>query len=921
MFSFSLGTKEYFDDYFYKTIIEQVRDIVLILDTNGVILWTNQAAMDTYGYTATEFQNMHIQELRSPTTFALINSEFQMALRQGILFRTEHKRKNSSYFPVEVSSKYVQLSQDKFVVSIIRDISQTVEFETSLRDQEAKLHKSYQELLATHEELAASEEEMRQQFDELLAQEDRIMKQNSILQTLYDTVRNLLLGQNSNDFLQYIISSVTQLVGTPHGFIYQLEQSGNFFCLTHGTGIFQHELGRKIPYNLGMVGAVYQSAAPVIANDYTIWRNRHEASNHQLLEITAMLQFPLKSKDSVVGSIGLAYCSKADQFGNDELKILDLFADMVSIALNNASLMTAIKTELEEREKAEESLIIFGKKYQAIFDSAHDGIILFDLINKKIIDVNQKACEIIGYSYDEVLSESIQRTVLMELFSGNNLYPRIERAAKGEPQLFDCKITQKSGQIIWLEINLKRTLIGHDDCLLGILRNISDRKEQEQAIYHAAYFDTLTALPNRTSFYEYLAQELRTVSSSSLTSGAVLFVDLDDFKMINDAFGHSYGDSVIIKVGKYLAAEAGKNSLVARVGGDEFSILIPNESCPEKVKTIAGNMIRSLSREYGVANSHTYLSASIGIAFYPLHGTTTEEICMNADLAMYAAKAAGKNTWVVFEPHLQKRVYETMILKQGLREAIEQNGLSLVYQPIIHAQSGKIVSFEALLRWRSPQYGSIPPSRFIPLAEESGMIHKIGRWVIDEACRFARKLFSMGKRDIHIAINLSPRQLIDGDFVALVLDCVDEAGIRPNQLEFEVTENTLIASLEDSTQQLAKLRAFGVELSLDDFGTGYSSLTYLKNLPVTKLKIDKSFIDSIVGDDHQLRFFRSIVDMAHVMRLNVVAEGVETMEQFEIVSQSKCDFVQGYFISHPLLPEDALTLLCNENNSTSLVTC
>jgi len=317
-------------------------------------------------------------------------------------------------------------------------------------------------------------------------------------------------------------------------------------------------------------------------------------------------------------------------------------------------------------------------------------------------------------------------------------------------------------------------------------------------------------------------------------------------------------------------------------------------------------LVSTSHREYEVDGRSIHMSASVGITLYPGDGEIAGEILKNADNAMYAAKAAGRNCWRFYEPEMLKDAYEKIFLTNSLRHALERGELYLHYQPQIALESYEIVGFEALLRWNSPEYGMVSPVRFIPLAEQSGLILGIGEWVLGEACRFTRKLADLGRKNVHVAVNVSPRQLASEDFVGIVRRCLDETGIQPRQLEVEITENVLIDSLEDSIRKLDELSALGVRLSLDDFGTGFSSLTYLRNLPVGTLKIDKSFIDRILQDKVQEDFIRSIIDMAHALGLNVVAEGVETELQLEKLAQFECDGVQGYVFSRPVSQEEAI---------------
>ena len=435
-----------------------------------------------------------------------------------------------------------------------------------------------------------------------------------------------------------------------------------------------------------------------------------------------------------------------------------------------------------------------------------------------------------------------------------------------------------------------------------------ERKAHEEVIRRMAYCDTLTGLPNRAYFMEYLGEVMKTKRQGK-TVGALLLIDVDDLKIANDSLGHSAGDKIIITVGKQIVIAAGDHAIVARIGGGEFIVLLSDESDRDKVAKIASDMTKRFNRYYDIGNASTHISVSIGMVLCPVDGDTGDDILKKADLALHAAKEGGKNTWCFYEASFQEAAYEKMLLKRNLSGAMERGELSLYYQPIVEAGGHRVVGFEALLRWISLSHGLVPPSQFIPLAEESDSILKIGKWVIEEACRFARKLSDMGKIDLRVAVNVSPRQLPEANFVSFVRDAIQSADIHPSQLQLEITENVLITSVEDSVRTLNKIRALGVSLSLDDFGTGYSSLHRLRQLPVSTLKIDKSFIDQILIDEGQLPYIHCIVNMAKILGLTVVAEGVETRDQMEKLAQCQCDYMQGYLFSRPLPEKDALLLL------------
>lgn len=443
----------------------------------------------------------------------------------------------------------------------------------------------------------------------------------------------------------------------------------------------------------------------------------------------------------------------------------------------------------------------------------------------------------------------------------------------------------------------------------GDLASIAlERYFVQKNIRQLAFHDILTGLPNRASLTLYLEAELEKARAGEAT-GVILFIDIDDLKSVNDNFGHSFGDNIIVSASRHIVAAVGEAAFVSRIGGDEFIVVVPGENNRERAAQIANKTVGELCKEYEVALEKLHMSASIGLVVYPDDGDMAEDLLKKADSAMYAAKRAGRNCWRFYEPVLLKEAYEKMMLTNGLRRGLERGEFSLHYQPQFAASGKSIVGFEALLRWNSSEYGLVSPARFIPLAEQSGLILPIGQWVLQEACRFARRLADIGKENIHVAMNISPRQLMSEDFVEHVRTSIKAAGIKPEQIEIEITESVFIESMEDSVHKLWQLRDIGVNLALDDFGSGYSSLTYLRSLPVGILKIDKSFIDKISSDEVQFQVVGSIIELGHTLGMSIVAEGVETEEQLAILTQAGCDHIQGYVFSKPLTEEAAMGLL------------
>ena len=476
------------------------------------------------------------------------------------------------------------------------------------------------------------------------------------------------------------------------------------------------------------------------------------------------------------------------------------------------------------------------------------------------------------------------------------------------------RIIRRDGEVRWMVSRHRAIRDEHGRVIhrFGANQDITERKLTEEAvrkktdeIYHLAYTDALTGLANRTRLNECLQDELE-LASCGMSAGFVLFIDLDDLKTVNDTLGHSYGDILIAETGKRIAENIGNNAIVARIGGDEFMVIAPGITEKTAIDRIAENIIWALSQEVRINDNSFHISASAGISIYPADGQTAEEIFKNADNAMYAAKNSGKNGWRFYDAEMHKTVYEEMLLTNGLRLSIERGELSLNFQPQVTVARGEVIGFEALLRWNSYEYGSIPPSRFIPLAEKKGLIHIIGDWVLREACKFASKLADNGWLTIFVSVNISPLQLNSEDFVCKVCSILNETGVKPSQIELEITENALIESHSQSVSRLNELKAMGIRLALDDFGTGYSSLTYLQSLPTTTLKIDKNFVDTILVEGKQREIIKTIITLAHTMGMSVVAEGVEEKEQLEFLERYHCDVLQGYAICRPVSESEAI---------------
>ena len=463
------------------------------------------------------------------------------------------------------------------------------------------------------------------------------------------------------------------------------------------------------------------------------------------------------------------------------------------------------------------------------------------------------------------------------------------------------------------------------DKVLGLVRDISERKRTEEQIRRLAYCDSLTGIPNRQAFLETLERELQR-SKAGDKKFAVLFMDLDAFKRINDTLGHNVGDSLLKIVSDRLrdtirpcdlVARGDHANNLARLGGDEFTILIPDLDRVENALNVAHRVKDAMRRPFLIDGHEIFVTASIGISLFPEDGDDCTSLLKYADTAMYHAKTCGKNNAKLYSSSLTMQIMSHVKLEVGLRKAIKNDELYLMYQPQIEVRTAQIVGVEALVRWRHPERGIVSPNEFIPLAEETGLIVPIGEWVLRTACFQAREWQKSTQRKLRMAVNLSAKQFKDENLVQIVLSALNDTGLEPHLLELELTEGTLMDDARATLSTLDQLRAIGVYLSIDDFGTGYSSMNYLKRFDVRALKIDKSFIAGLPQDSENAAITRAIIAMAHGLKMVVVAEGVETDEQLVMLEEYGCDMVQGFYLGHPS-SQEAITAILQAKPKLSL---
>ncbi len=565
--------------------------------------------------------------------------------------------------------------------------------------------------------------------------------------------------------------------------------------------------------------------------------------------------------------------------------------------------------EIAERRQAEESLRLAGK----VIDNLTEAVVIVDP-NFKVTAVNPAFTQITGYITREVIGKT--PPFYKALRENGDLFKQMRTSikAKGswEGEFWNKR---KNGEDYAERLSFS-AITGEKDNVqhyAAVISDVTERKKAEEQIHYQANFDTLTGLPNRSLFQDRLNLALPSMSRTDRKL-ALMFIDLDGFKLVNDTLGHDIGDLLLKKTAKRLGTCVREGDTVARLGGDEFTILMPNLLDPRHAPIVSQRVLDALAKPFHLKGNEAFISASIGITIFPDDASETEELLKNADAAMYRAKEQGKANFQFFTPDLNAVVQERMVLKKGLAKALENGEFELHYQPKLEIKSGRITGVEALMRWNNPDLGMVSPIKFIPVMEETGQVVEMGEWAIRIACLQHREWRQAGLPRIRIAVNLSPRQLRDSSFVPIVESVLRETGVEPVGLELEIIESLLMSDSGDALKALDKLHEMGIHMAMDDFGTGYSSLSYLKRFPIDTIKIDRTFVSDITTSPDDAEIIRTIISMGHTLNRKVIAEGVETDQQLSMLRDYRCDEIQGYFFSRPL-PASKATEFIKKNLS------
>ncbi|MBB5391452.1 MULTISPECIES: bifunctional diguanylate cyclase/phosphodiesterase [unclassified Herbaspirillum] len=561
--------------------------------------------------------------------------------------------------------------------------------------------------------------------------------------------------------------------------------------------------------------------------------------------------------------------------------------------------------DVTERKEAAQALQEAERRYRSIFENAIEGVFQ-TTPDGTYIAVNPALARIYGYRSPEDLIVSL-RDIRHQLYVEPDRRSEFMRLMEehGSVSNFESRVYRRDGDIIWISENARAV---YDDAgalvfYEGTVEAITERKLYEAEMRHQATHDALTGLPNRNMLHEHLQRAIHSArQKGGLT--AVAFVDLDQFKYINDSLGHQVGDELLKTVAQRLLSCLRDSDMVARQGGDEFVLVLQNQTEGDVgIAEVMQRILAAVSRPWQAGEREFHITSSIGVSRYPTDGKDVETLLKKADSAMYKAKEQGRNNFQFFAPWMDTQVSNRLEMLISLRRALDQQEFKLFYQPKLSLKDGRIIGAEALIRWESPEQGMVAPDRFIPFAEEAGLIVPIGEWVLRTACRQNKAWQDAGLPPIPVAVNLSPRQMNQAlpEFVANVLA---ESGLSASWLELEITENVVMKDAEKTVATLNTLKRLGLQISVDDFGTGYSSLSYLRRFPVDALKIDKSFVRDIARDADSAAIVKAVISLAHILNLRVIAEGVEDEEQHAFLRENGCDEVQGYYFGKPMAVAD-----------------
>lgn len=600
---------------------------------------------------------------------------------------------------------------------------------------------------------------------------------------------------------------------------------------------------------------------------------------------------PLTSLRSAMRDLSLGELSRRmllDGKVNDEFAELSM--DFNRFAERNQDLFEEVTSSRDALEKSE-------KHTRAILENALVGIA--HVRGNYFMSANHKFEEIFGYPRSKIVTLTKDK-----LFINQEDFRDVDETmsallARGDTYHSEIQLADSQNNSFWCAISAKSiSSPDHKDDQIWMFEDITQRKQAEEELLKMANYDSLTGLPNRSLFRDRLQQGIGRTNRQSGMLG-LLYIDLDYFKKVNDSFGHTVGDELLVKVAERINESVRNSDTACRLGGDEFTIILPEIQDISDAGKVSEKIVENMTDPFVIDGQEINITPSIGICIYPDNGRDIETLLKNADSAAYHAKAKGRNNYQYYTQAMNVEARNRLDKENRLRRAVENGNFVLYYQPQVNASDLRIVSYEALIRWNDPEHGIIPPIEFIPILEDTGLIVKVGEWIIQQACEDIPRIAAMNKHFQHLSVNLSARQFVDNAIVNKIMDIIEKSGTAPEKLVLEITETVMMTETQRSLEILTDMNARGLKLSLDDFGTGYSSMAYLKQFPIHFLKVDKTFVSDLELNESDRAICEAMIAMARQLDLDVIAEGVENMEQFNILHAKGCHLIQGYLFGKP----------------------
>jgi len=724
---------------------------------------------------------------------------------------------------------------------------------------------------------------------------------------IHESTFTLMARRDPNELLETIVTRAATLAGTPNGYLYLVDPDGEHLRLAVGIGALTKLREICLARGEGLGGRVWASGLPVLVDDYDGWAQRAPGLEH-VGRLGSVVGVPLTSGGDVIGVIGLAAGETGRRFDDTDVAALARFARLASIALENARLHAAARAELASRAQSEEDLRAQGNRLRRLADASFEALVIHR--DGRVLEVNQAFVDLFGRT-----SEQVEGTPVLELF------PAAVRPALGVQLGVDIETPLETlalladGSEAAVEL-VGRTIPNVDEApaRATAVRDIRERRAIQERLARQAFYDPLTSLPNRSLFLDRTSHALACVRPGDPAPVAVLLIDLDRFKVVNESLGHAVGDQILAAVGRRFSEAIRPGDTLARLGGDEFAVLLDGITDEIGVRLIAERLVDTLAAPFDVDGRDITIGASVGVAVAKAGCGGAADLLRDAEIALYRAKVDTLSRVAVFESSMGGASMARLELDTDLRRAVERNELRLHYQPLIDLRTGVVVGHEALVRWQHPTRGLLAPAAFIPLAEETGLILGIGDWVLADACRQTRawQLARPAEPPLTVSVNLSGRQFTQPDLAASVAGVLARSGLPASSLELEITETVAMSDAAATGVTLRALRALGVRLVLDDFGTGYSSLAYLSEMAFDSVKVDRAFVAGlgIPGANHSI--IAAVSALAHGLGMEVTAEGIEEAEQLAAVIDLGCDRGQGYLFARPVPPHEAESALITD---------